>query len=73
MLGLVALIGGRPEDTPAIMYALARGAEAGLSQGDRRSPWPLNQFRQEVRFESEPLPAGQRAYYNDGLLPESLI
>ena len=38
-LGLVALIRGRPQDMPAIMYALARGAEAELSlggPGDRR-------------------------------------
>ena len=39
ILGLVALIRGRPEDMPAIMYALARGAEAGTvagGTGDRR-------------------------------------
>ena len=38
ILGLVALIGGRPEDMPAIMYALARGPkrELPLGAGDRR-------------------------------------
>jgi hypothetical protein len=39
LLILVALIRGRPEDMPAIMYALARGAEAGTvpgGTGDRR-------------------------------------
>ena len=39
ILGLAALIRGRPEDMPAIMYALARGAEAGTvpgGTGDRR-------------------------------------
>ena len=37
--GLVALIRGRPEDTPAIMHALARGVEAETvpqGTGDRR-------------------------------------
>jgi hypothetical protein len=46
ILGLVALIRGRPEDMPALMYALARGPKRELSLGDRRSSWPLNQFRQ---------------------------
>jgi hypothetical protein len=39
ILGLVALIRGGPEDMSAIMYALARGAEAGTvpgGTGDRR-------------------------------------
>jgi hypothetical protein len=38
ILGLAALIGGRPQDMPAIMHALARGPkrELPLGAGDRR-------------------------------------
>lgn len=39
ILGLVVLIRARPQDMPAIMYAPARGAEAGTvpgGTGDRR-------------------------------------
>jgi hypothetical protein len=74
ILGLAALIGGRPEDMPAIMYALARGAEAGTVPGGAAIVVAAESVRAGGQGSNgNPLPAGQRACYNDKLSPENLI
>jgi hypothetical protein len=74
VLGLVALIGGRPGDMPAIMHALARGAEAGTVPGGPAIVVAAESVRAGGQGSNRnPLPAGQRAYYNDRLFPENLI
>jgi hypothetical protein len=74
ILGLAALIGGRPEDRPAIMSALARGAEAGTVPGGPAIVVAAESVQAGGQGSNRnPLPAGQRAHYNHGLLPENLI
>jgi hypothetical protein len=74
ILGLVALIDGRPEDMSAIMYALARGAEAGTVPGGPAIVVAAESVQAGGQGSGRnPLPAGQRACYNDRLFPENLI
>jgi hypothetical protein len=66
ILGLAALIRGRPEDMPAIMHALARGAEAGTVPGGPAIVVAAESVQAAGPGSNRnPLPAGQRAYYND--------
>jgi hypothetical protein len=74
ILGLAALIGGRPEDMPAIMYPLARGAEAGTVPGGPAIVVAAESVQAGGQGSNRNLlPAGQRAHYNHGLFPENLI
>jgi hypothetical protein len=66
ILGLAALIRGRPEDMPAIMHALARGAEAGTVPGGPAIVVAAESVQAAGPGSNRnPLPAGQRAYYDD--------
>jgi hypothetical protein len=66
ILGLVAPIRGRPQDMPAIMYALARGAEAELALGGPAIVVAAESVQAGGQGSNRnPLPAGHRAYYND--------
>ena len=70
ILGLVALIRARPEDMPAIMYALARGAEAGTVRGGPAIVVAAESVQAGGQGSNRnPLPAGQRAYYDDRPVP----
>jgi hypothetical protein len=66
ILGLAALVGGRPENMPAIMYPLARGAEAGTVPGGPAIVVAAESVQAAgPGSDRDPLPAGHGAYYND--------
>jgi hypothetical protein len=59
---------------PAIMHALARGAEAGTVPGGPAIVVAAESVQAAGPGSNRnPLPAGQRAYCNDRLFPENLI
>ena len=70
ILGLAALIRGRPEDMPAIMHALARGPKRELSPGGPATVVAAESVQAGGQGpDRNPLPAGHRAYYNDRPVP----